>query len=143
VDINFLDVILFLYINAFTPHAMPAYKSSSLFLACNDVLSRLFTHPDSSQSLCAHPIHFLWPRRASFPLTEAIRSQVEDRRTTWRSLHLASPNMVIRRIMRIEQILRMSVQDFPSIRRDFPSNEMTNITLDLFDDFADITEFLR
>jgi hypothetical protein len=143
VDTNFLDVILFLYINAFTPYVPPAYKSSSLFLACNDVLSRLFTYPDSFQSLCVHPVQLLWPRRARLPMVETVRFQVDDRRVAWRSLHLANPNMVIRRIMRIDQILRMSVRDFPSVRRDFPSNEMTNITSDLFDDFVDITEFLR
>lgn len=142
IDSKFLDVILALYISGFVPR-VPAYKSSSLFLACNSVLSHLATHPESLQSLCSHPVHILWPRRAVMPLTEAVRRQVEDRRTVWRTLHLANSSVVARRIMGIEQILSISVWDLPSVRRDFPSNELTNTTTDLFDDFVDLIEFLR
>jgi hypothetical protein len=142
VDAQFLDVILFLYISAFVLH-VPAYKSSSLFLACNNVLSHLAVHPDVFQNFCAHPLYVLWPRRVLMPLTEAINRQVKDRQMVWRSLLHANPGMVTRRIIRVEQILNLSVRDPPAICRDFPTNEMTNTTSDIFDDLVDIMEFLR
>jgi len=144
VDAGVLDVILNLYIDAFIPQ-VPAYKSSSLFLTCTKVLSQLVTHPEGMESVCAHHVRFLWPRRALMPLSHAVYHQIYDRRRAWRSLHLESTSVSVRRITGINHILNLSnfPANFPWNRRDFPSNELANMTTDLFDDFVDLIEFLR
>jgi hypothetical protein len=143
VEGNMLDIVLSIYVGGFLPY-FPAYKSSSLFLVCNALLSNIYVYSETRQCLSSHPVHILWPRRVLAPLTETVQRQIVDRRTVWRDL--TDPTLITRRIASVRRLLTLpllDIPDFPPVKRDFPDNAMSHTTTDIFDDCVDMVEFIR